>query len=158
MKACFASGGRRVVTISLVSLLPGIVLPQDGREPAPIEASTLMEASAPIEEIVVTTRKRTENLQDVPLSINVLPAEFIREAGVRGLQDIVKFSPSLQFDKSFSQNSIRVTVRGLSNTRGRANVAFLVDGVDVTSETTGTNAGSPLLVNQRLLRVRWRAQ
>ncbi len=104
-----------------------------------------------IEEIVVTTRKREENLQEVPISIGVFSAEQIMRVGIRDLGDITKLSPSLQFDKSYSQNAVRVTIRGLSNTRGRSNVAFLIDGIDVSSETTGTNSGSPMLVNQRLL-------
>ncbi len=104
-----------------------------------------------IEEIVVTTRKREENLQEVPISIGVFNSDDILRNGIRDLADITKLSPSLQFDKSYSQNSVRVTIRGLSNTRGRANVAFLVDGIDVSSETTGTNAGSPMLINQRML-------
>ena len=104
-----------------------------------------------VEQIVVTTRKREENLQEVPISIGVFDAEQIERQGIRDLADITKLSPSLQFDRSGFENSVRVTMRGLSNTRGRSNVAFLVDGIDVTSETTGTNAGSPLLVNQRLL-------
>ena len=41
-------------------------------------------------------------------------------------------------------------MRGLSNTRGRSNVAFLVDGVDITTENF-ISAGSGLLANQRLL-------
>jgi outer membrane receptor protein involved in Fe transport len=105
--------------------------------------------TAIIEEIVVTTRKRQENLQEVPISIGVFNSDEILRIGIRDLADVTKLSPSLQFDKSYSQNSVRVTIRGLSNTRGRANVAFLVDGIDVSSETTGTNAGSPMLINQR---------
>jgi iron complex outermembrane receptor protein len=118
---------------------------------AVVRAQDVVANSRSVEEIVVTTRKREENLQDVPISIGVFSAEDIARMGIRDLADITKLSPSLQFDKSFSQNSVRVTIRGLSNTRGRSNVAFLVDGIDVSSETTGTNAGSPLLVNQRLL-------
>jgi outer membrane receptor protein involved in Fe transport len=106
---------------------------------------------AAVDEIVVTTRKREENLQEVPIAIGVFSADDIQRIGIRDLDDVTKLSPSLQFDRNYSNNSVRVTVRGLSNTRGRSNVAFLVDGIDVTSETTGTNAGSPLLVNQRLL-------
>lgn len=118
----------------------------------PASAEETIDGTLPImEEITVTTRRRAENLQEVPIAVDVYSQDFIREFNIRNLQDVVKFSSSLQFDKSFSQNSIRVAIRGLTNTRGRANVAFLVDGIDVTSETTGNNAGSPLLVNQRLL-------
>jgi outer membrane receptor protein involved in Fe transport len=130
---------------ALASLVIGLVVG------SPAASAQTAPGATAVEEIVVTTRRRAENLQDVPIAIDVLTAEFIKEAGIRRLEDIVKFSPSVQFDRAFSQNSVRVAIRGLSNTRGRANVAFLVDGIDVTSETTGTNAGSPLLVNQRLL-------
>ncbi len=135
------------------SVLPGIILASAGMVSTmpPANAQDRIANTLNVDEIVVTTRKREENLQEVPIAINVLGAEQIAREGIRGLDEISKLSPSLQFDRSFSQNSVRVTLRGLSNTRGRANVAFLVDGIDVTSEVTGNNAGSPLLINQRLL-------
>ncbi|MDH4022763.1 MAG: TonB-dependent receptor, partial [Gammaproteobacteria bacterium] len=58
--------------------------------------------------------------------------------------------PSVQFDQSFGPADNRITIRGLSNTRGRSNVAFLIDGIDVTTETL-ISAGSGLLANRRLL-------
>jgi len=103
-----------------------------------------------IEEVVVTTRRRAENLQDVPLAVSALTAEQIERQGLRGLADITKLDPSVQFDTSFGPQDTRITVRGLSNTRGRSNVAFLVDGIDVTTENSIT-AGSGLLANKRLL-------
>ena len=103
-----------------------------------------------MEEIVVTTRKREENLQDVPIAVNVISEEFIQRAGVRDLRDLAQLDPSLSINEFFSQNDTRITIRGLTNTRGRSNVAFLVDGIDVTSEPM-FNSGAPLLVNQRLL-------
>ena len=105
----------------------------------------------PITEVVVTTRRKEELLQEIPLAVSAIGADAIQAAGVRQLEDVVELSSSLTINESFSQNDVRISVRGLTNTRGRSNVAYLVDGVDVTSETTGTNAGSPLLVNQRLL-------
>lgn len=105
---------------------------------------------AQIDEIVVTTRKKEESLQDVPLAIDALTAETIERLGIRRLDDVVKLSPSVQFDNSFGPADTRITIRGLSNTRGRSNVAFLVDGIDVTTENLVT-AGSGLLANRRLL-------
>lgn len=110
-----------------------------------------VDIAAAREEIVVTARKKTENLQDVPLSIIAVDSQLIERAGIRGLKDAVKFAPSVQFDESFSENDTRVTIRGLSNTRGRSNVAFLVDGIDITSESTGFSSGSGFLASQRLL-------
>ena len=104
-----------------------------------------------IEEIVVTVRRKEELLQKVPIAVDAFTTESIERNGIKQLSDLQALSSSIIVDEVFSQQDIRVAVRGLSNTRGRSNVAFLVDGIDVTSETTGTSAGSSLLANLRLL-------
>ncbi len=105
---------------------------------------------AQLEEVVVTTRRRTESLQDVPIAVRAITAEEIQRIGIRNLTDVAKLTPSVSFDSGYNPNDTRVNIRGLSATRGRANVAFLVDGIDVTSENF-SEAGSGLLANQRLL-------
>ena len=59
-------------------------------------------------------------------------------------------SPSLGFDTSYNPTDTRVSIRGLSASLGRSNVAFLVDGIDVTTENL-IAPGSGLLANRRLL-------
>lgn len=105
---------------------------------------------AQIEEITVTTRKREENLQEVPLAVTAISADQIERQGIASLDDVANLDPSVQFDTSYGPADTRVTIRGLSNTRGRSNVAFLVDGIDVTTENLNA-AGSGLLANRRLL-------
>src|SRR5436305_773086 len=48
-------------------------------------------------EIVVTTtaQKRFENIQNVPLPVQVLTAEQLKAQGVRNFQDLTKVAPSL---------------------------------------------------------------
>ena len=105
---------------------------------------------AQIEEIMVTVRKRVETVQDVPIAVSAITAEQIERQGIIGLDGITKLDPSVQFDTSFGPQDTRITIRGLSNSRGRSNVAFLVDGIDVTTENF-ISAGSGLLANKRLL-------
>jgi len=102
------------------------------------------------EEVIVTTRKKAENIQDVPIAVDAISAEEIARQNITNLADVVRLSPSVQFDQAFGPQDTRIAIRGLSNTRGRSNVAFLVDGVDVTTENF-ISAGSGLLANQRLL-------
>lgn len=109
-----------------------------------------MSAWSQIQEIVVTTRKKEESLQDVPIAVSAITAEEIQRQGIADLDDIVQNNPSVQFDRSFGPSDTRITIRGLSNTRGRSNVAFLVDNIDVTTENLIV-AGSGLLANRRLL-------
>jgi iron complex outermembrane receptor protein len=103
-----------------------------------------------IDEIVVKTRKTEENLQDVPLAITTVSAQVLERTGSDSLEAITRFSPSFIFDQNSAQKDLRIGVRGLSASLGRSNVAFLVDGIDVTSEAIGT-AGAGLLTSQRLL-------
>jgi iron complex outermembrane receptor protein len=105
---------------------------------------------AQIDEIVVTTRKRAENLQDVPISVQAFTADEIQREGITGIADIAKYSPSVGFDIGYNPTDTRVSIRGLSASLGRSNVAFLVDGIDVTTENL-IAAGSGLLANRRLL-------
>jgi iron complex outermembrane receptor protein len=109
-----------------------------------------VKAAPVLDEMVVTTRKRAENPQEVPIAVQVFAEDQIDRMAIRTLTDIAKLSPSVQFDTSFGPQDTRVTIRGLSNTRGRSNVAFLVDGIDVTTENF-ISAGSGLLANRRLL-------
>ncbi len=109
-----------------------------------------MVASAQIAEVVVSTRRREESLQDVPIAVSAITTEQIQRQGITDLKDIVANQPSVQFDQSFGPADNRITIRGLSNTRGKSNVAFLVDGIDTTTENL-ISAGSGLLANRRLL-------
>ncbi len=68
-----------------------------------------------IEEIVVTTRKREESLQDVPIAVTAIGSEQIERQNINSLDDVVKLAPSVQFDSSFGPSDTRVTIRGLSN-------------------------------------------
>ncbi len=103
-----------------------------------------------IEEIIVTTRHKEENLQTVPIAVTAISADMIQRQGITNMFQLAELDPSVSFDTSYGPGDTRISIRGLSNTRGRSNVAFLVDGVDVTTENQ-IAAGSGLLANQRLL-------
>lgn len=102
-----------------------------------------------IEEIVVTTRKRAENLQDVPIVITAFTAEVMARKGIADIEDVTKYTPGLSYDEGFSKQDTRIAIRGLSPTRGRQNAAILMDDVDISSEAIAT-AGGSLFVNPRL--------
>lgn len=103
-----------------------------------------------VDEVIVTTRKREENLQQVPIAVTALTAQMLEEKGIVSLNDVVEQSPSVILDQGFAPQDQRITIRGLSPTRGRQNVAVLQDGVDVSSEAGAATAGGSLLINPRL--------
>ena len=101
--------------------------------------------AAPIEEIVVTTRKKEENLQEVPIAIDVFSAAEIQRQGIVRLKKVVELSPSLQLTTGYSANDTQIVMRGLQPSRGRVNTAVLLDGVDISSESIGTFGGTMLI-------------
>jgi len=108
---------------------------------------------AQLEEVVVTARKRAENLQDVPMSVTAISAEQLERLGIRDLKDLTRYTPGVTLDQGFGLNDQRLVIRGLSPSRGRPNNAVLVDGIDLTTESVSTPGGS-MLINQRLLDIK----
>ncbi len=106
-------------------------------------------AQTTLEEIVVTTRKRAENLQEIPLVVKPFTAETLERKGLDSIDDIARLTSGVIVDHGVFPQDIRIVIRGLSPTRGRPNVAVLLDGVDVTSESV-QSAGGSLLINTRL--------
>lgn len=95
-----------------------------------------------VEEILVTARKQTETIQDVPLSLSAFGAEEIEAQAIETTEDVIKLSPGLTFTRGIGGQDLRPDIRGLTPLSGRANVAILVDGVDMTTDSlVGTGAG-----------------
>jgi iron complex outermembrane recepter protein len=104
------------------------------------------------EVVVVTARKRLENLQDVPLSISVLNAAVIQRKGIDSVDDVAGLTPGLTFDVGLLPTDTRIALRGVQAIRGRPNVAILIDGVDTSSENFSV-AGGGILANLKLVDV-----
>jgi iron complex outermembrane recepter protein len=69
-----------------------------------VHAATEADAeSATLEEVVVTAQKRTENLQNVPISIQVLSGAKLEQLDVSGLDGYVKYSPSISYSRGQGQ-------------------------------------------------------
>ena len=115
-----------------------------------LAAPAFADNEAGLEEVVVTARKREENLQDVSMSITAIPAAEIEKLGIQDVEDVARLDASLIYDKGYSATDNRISIRGLSPTRGRVNVAILVDGIDTSSESISFGGGS-LLATNRLL-------
>lgn len=54
-----------------------------------------------LEEVVVTARKREENIQDIPIAIAAFSAEKLDAAGVESAQGLTKITPGLVFANTF---------------------------------------------------------
>ena len=57
--------------------------------------AALAQASGGLEEVVVTAQKRTENMQDVPISIDAIGNEKLEQLNIRNFTDYVRMLPSV---------------------------------------------------------------
>jgi iron complex outermembrane receptor protein len=86
-----------------------------------------------IEEIVVTSGKRAENVQDVPSSVLVVTAAGLERAGVRDFDDIVKVAPSVTITKTSQPANNSINIRGIGtyaySIATEASVAVVIDDI-----------------------------
>jgi outer membrane receptor protein involved in Fe transport len=64
---------------------------------AGVDATGNAAESGALQEVVVTAQKRVENLQDVPISVQVFDTQKLDELGIVNLDDYVKYSPSISY-------------------------------------------------------------
>ncbi|MGK0442941.1 MAG: iron complex outermembrane receptor protein [Pseudohongiellaceae bacterium] len=94
--------------------------------------SGLIQAQAVLEEVVVTAQKRTQSLQEVPISIAVIDADTIAKTGIRSVREMADFVPNVTIS-SGNDNNTAVRIRGVgSNSRNigfDTRVGVYLDGI-----------------------------
>ena len=83
--------------------------------------------------IIVTAQKREQNLQEVPVSINVITAESIENYDVKSFEDVARVSPSLSVDTGDAPNGNVIRMRGIGTAAfsisAESSVAVIIDEV-----------------------------
>jgi outer membrane receptor protein involved in Fe transport len=92
-------------------------------------------ADTVLEEVVVTARKRTENLQDVPMSIDVFTSKDLQNLSISQFEDYAEMTPSISF-VSAGPGTQTFVMRGVSdgsnpNYANTATTAFLLDDMSM---------------------------
>jgi len=98
----------------------------------PADALTGDEAPEPgLSEIVVTARKRPQRIEDVPLSIDAVPATTLAATATRDLFDLSGLVPGMVFSRA-PDDGLALTVRGVGTpARSQAfdqSIALFLDG------------------------------
>ncbi|HEY5772749.1 MAG TPA: TonB-dependent receptor plug domain-containing protein, partial [Chitinophagaceae bacterium] len=94
----------------------------------------VLDALFQVDTVVITSRRRREVLQDVPIPISVIGGKQIDDAGAFNVNRVKEFVPSVQLYTSNPRNT-GINIRGLGSPFGLTNdgldpgVGFYVDGV-----------------------------
>jgi iron complex outermembrane receptor protein len=101
----------------------------------PRDAGALASAPEPamLEEVIVTSGKRPENIQDVPGSVLVVTAAAMERQNVRDFDDIVKIAPSVTITKTSQPANNSINIRGIGtyaySIATEPSVAVVIDDV-----------------------------
>ena len=102
-------------------------------EPTPVQTSPLADPTAEENQslglqqggdVVVTARRRSETVQDVPIAMSVIGGSTLAETGVYNVGRLTQIQPSLQFYSTNPRNSA-ANIRGLGAPFGLTN-----DGIE----------------------------
>lgn len=101
---------------------------------SPLEIILTDEAETVLTEVVVSSRRRIEKAQDVPIAVSVLTGKQAEQAGAFNVNRIKELVPSVQLYSSNPRNT-GINIRGTGSPFGLTNdgidpgVGFYVDGV-----------------------------
>ena len=120
----------------------------------PIVAAAQSDAVAqPSDDIIVTAQRRSERLQDVPVSVTAQTSEQLQSANITNARDLTLVTPGLRVEA----NGINAqpALRGVSSTLGSSNaennVATYVDGI-YQPNITGAFFSLPDVENVQVLK------
>jgi outer membrane receptor protein involved in Fe transport len=96
-------------------------------------------ASAPLEEIVVTASKRVSTVQDTPISITAVTGSDLLARGVDSLATLAQGTPGVSL-KSEGPSQTEIEMRGMTSSGGNsATVGFYLDDIPLTGPASAQN-------------------
>ncbi len=115
----------------LAGLLIVILLPAVSRSQTPAAAGV------GLEEIVVTAERRTQRLEDVPISVAAFSQEKLDSQGVRSIDDIARLTPGLNFQRNggsannYNGESSEIAIRGIQSSAGPQTTGIYIDDTPI---------------------------
>jgi iron complex outermembrane recepter protein len=103
--------------------------------------------SGGLEEVVVTAQRRTENLMDVPMSIQAMSQATLDAKGLTNIDDLSRVAPGVTFIRNgmsasgnYNDEDSDISIRGVDSTAGASTTGIYVD--DTPIQTRHLNFGT----------------
>lgn len=104
---------------------------QQSDDPAPAPAAG--ERATLLDALIVTAQKREEALQDVAITMSVLPEQLLQDAGVRDIKEMQNLVSGMSVTSTGSESQTTVRLRGVGtvgdNPGLESSVGVVIDGV-----------------------------
>jgi outer membrane receptor protein involved in Fe transport len=108
---------------------------------ADAEAAT---SNSGLEEIVVTATRRSERLQDVPISVMAFSQEKLDAQGLHNIDDLSRLSPGLNFQRNgmsssgnYNDEGSDINIRGVDSTAGTSTTGIYIDDTPIQTRHIG---------------------
>jgi len=126
---------RRAQGLLPMALAPLVLIPHYGFAQV---ASAAVDA---LPDVIVTAQKRSENVQEVPLSLSTIGGRELQQAHLTDLTDLTRAIPNLSFSASGNGAGAglnNLEIRGISSQAGAATVGIYLDDVSLTTVNLAT--------------------
>ncbi|MFN3233585.1 MAG: TonB-dependent receptor [Alphaproteobacteria bacterium] len=121
------SGMRNMPTTHLKSIILGTSVA------AVVSTAGIAPAMAATETITVQARAIEQEIRDIPVAITAVNEQTMDDYGLKNIEDIAAFTPSLEIQRISSGSGSNISIRGISSSAGtigiESSVAIIVDGV-----------------------------
>lgn len=97
----------------LLSVVPALI----GLGSLSASVAAQSEGRGMLEEVVVTARRRAENLQDTPIAVSAVGADTLDRLGISDIEDVETLAPSLQFSQT-NYKAPAIFIRGIGQRSG----------------------------------------
>jgi iron complex outermembrane recepter protein len=103
-------------TYSKLSYAIAVILSGSAMGVAHADTAVATDASEPegIQEITVTAQRRTESIQDVPITIQAISGESLKQLNVQTFDDLLKYTPNVTYSGN-GPGQGNIFMRGLSS-------------------------------------------
>jgi outer membrane receptor protein involved in Fe transport len=102
------------------------------------------EASGALEEVVVTATRRTERLEDVPISVTAFSQEKLDAEGLHSIDDLTRLSPGVAFQRNgmssagnYNDEGSDINIRGVDSTAGTSTTGIYIDDTPIQTRHIG---------------------
>jgi iron complex outermembrane receptor protein len=121
--------------------------------PAAQPSATQATSSDNVEEIIVTAQRRSERLENVPMTVAVATSETLESTNANSLRDINRLTSGVMLNQggAFPAATIRGVTSLANGTSFENNVAIYIDGIYQTA-TQGTNIDLPNVSDVQVLK------
>jgi outer membrane receptor protein involved in Fe transport len=101
--------------------------------PAPGAAASAPDRPVTLDQVLITSQKRKEDIRKVPLSVSVVSGETISENHVTDITDLTRNVPNVSFSSQGGPGLSTIEIRGVSSQAGSATVSIYLDDVSLTT-------------------------